>query len=70
VASDGLTDNVLQEEMTRAIRSGPLDTGLQKLTHLAQGRMANDVEGKPSKPDDYTVILYRPRPPKRDKRKT
>ena len=67
VASDGLTDNVLQEEMTKAIRSGPLDTGLQELTRLAQGRMANDVEGKPSKPDDYTVILYRPRPPKRRK---
>ena len=70
VASDGLTDNVLQEEMTKAIRSGPLDTRLQELTRLAQGRMANDVEGKPSKPDDYTVILYRPRPPKRGKKKS
>jgi len=68
VASDGLTDNVLQEEMTNAIRRGPVDVGIQQLTSLAQGRMANVVQGKPSKPDDYTVILYRPRPPKRHKK--
>ncbi|MFQ5634666.1 MAG: PP2C family protein-serine/threonine phosphatase [Gammaproteobacteria bacterium] len=65
LASDGLTDNVMQDEMIGAIRSGPLDTGLQQLTNLAQQRMANDDKSKPSKPDDYTVILYRPKPPRR-----
>lgn len=65
VASDGLTDNVMQDETIGAIRSGPLDIGLQKLTELAQGRMANDEDDKPSKPDDYTVIVYRPKPPAR-----
>ncbi|MBT8445274.1 MAG: protein phosphatase 2C domain-containing protein, partial [Gammaproteobacteria bacterium] len=68
LASDGLTDNVMQEEMIHSIRSGPLDMGLRTLTDLAQGRMANNVDGKPSKPDDYTVILYRPRPPQRNKK--
>lgn len=68
LASDGLTDNVMQEETIRAIRSGPLDEGLKKLTELAQGRMANHVEGQPSKPDDYTVMLYRPNTPKRWKK--
>jgi len=69
VASDGLTDNVMQDETIRAIRSGPLDDGLRQLTELTQGRMANDDDdGKPSKPDDYTVILFRPDPPKRKKK--
>jgi len=68
LASDGLTDNVLQDETIRAIRSGPLDDGLQKLTDLTQARMANDEDGKPSKPDDYTAILYRPAPPKHKKK--
>jgi serine/threonine protein phosphatase PrpC len=69
VASDGLTDNVMQDETIGAIRSGPLDDGLRQLTELAQGRMAHDEDdGKPSKPDDYTVILYRPHPPKRKKK--
>lgn len=68
IASDGLTDNVMQEEMIRSIRSGPLDSGIRKLTDLTQGRMANDVEGKPSKPDDYTVILYRRQVSRRKKR--
>jgi serine/threonine protein phosphatase PrpC len=65
LASDGLTDNVLQEEMIDAVRRGPLDAGLCRLTDLAQGRMANDREGKPSKPDDYTVIVHRPKAPSR-----
>ena len=68
LASDGLTDNVMQDETIKAIRRGPLDDGLRRLTDLAQGRMANNEDGKPSKPDDYTVILYRPIPPKRKKK--
>jgi len=65
LASDGLTDNVMQDEIIGAIKSGPLDVCIKALTDLAQRRMANDGGGEPSKPDDYTVILFRPNRPKR-----
>jgi len=68
LASDGLTDNVMQDEIIGAIKSGPLDVCVQALTDLAQRRMANDGGGEPSKPDDYTVILFRPNRPKRSTR--
>ena len=59
LASDGLTDNVLQEEMVQLIRKGPLDTAIESLTDLAQNRMAHEVDAQPSKPDDFTAVLYR-----------
>ncbi|TDJ44437.1 MAG: serine/threonine-protein phosphatase [Gammaproteobacteria bacterium] len=65
LASDGLTDNVLQEEIVAAIRIGPLDVALEKLTDLAQGRMTGQQADMPCKPDDYSVILYRPNTAKR-----
>lgn len=68
LASDGLTDNVMQDEMIAAIRCGPLDSALSKLTRLAQERMAGQEPGKPSKPDDYTAILFRPLPPPRQRK--
>ena len=64
LASDGLTDNLLQEEIIHMIRSGPLETGVCGLTELVQGRMACHDQGKPSKPDDYTVILFRRQAPR------
>ena len=69
LASDGLTDNVMQDEMITAISSGAIDLGIQQLTDLAQHRMANADDGKPSKPDDFTLMLFRPTGPKRAKRK-
>ncbi|MGI9341805.1 MAG: PP2C family protein-serine/threonine phosphatase [Gammaproteobacteria bacterium] len=69
LASDGLTDNVMQDEMITAIRSGAIDIGIQQLTDLAQHRMANADDGKPSKPDDFTLMLFRPSGPKRAQRK-
>lgn len=63
LASDGLTDNALQDEIIHLIRSGSLETGLRSLTDLVQGRMARDDQGEPSKPDDYTVILFRRQAP-------
>ncbi len=69
LASDGLTDNVMQDEITRAIRSGPIDVGLQKLTDVVRRRMANDDASKPSKPDDYTAIIFRPKRPGRKKKR-
>jgi len=65
LASDGLADNLRQDEIVNAIRAGPLDIAIQTLTDLALGRMANARPGLPSKPDDYTTILFRRPPPRR-----
>lgn len=64
LASDGLTDNVFQDEMAATIRTGPLDTALLKLAEMTQTRMGNPSH-QPSKPDDFTTLLYRRWPPKR-----
>jgi serine/threonine protein phosphatase PrpC len=62
LASDGLMDNVMQQEIVSTIRKGPLDTAIDSLTEIAQSRMDNHKPGQPSKPDDFTAILYRPIP--------
>ncbi len=60
LASDGLTDNVLQDEIIGAIRTGPVADGLAEITALARRRMEVERPGEPSKPDDCTAILFRP----------
>ncbi len=62
LASDGLTDNVMQDEIIEIVRKGPMGDAIKKLTDLAQGRMETELPGKPSKPDDFTAILFRPKP--------
>jgi len=59
LASDGLTDNVLQEEILQLIRKGPLDAAIEGLTEIAQRRMNNEDDDQPSKPDDFTAALFR-----------
>jgi serine/threonine protein phosphatase PrpC len=61
LASDGLFDNLLPDEIVGIIRSGPLDRAVATLVGLAQERMSKPMDGVPSKPDDLTVIAYRPR---------
>ena len=65
LASDGLADNLLIREIIEAIRKGPLNDAIQALTATALGRMAEEQPGKPSKPDDYTAMLFRRPPPRR-----
>ena len=60
LASDGLADNLMQQEIVHAIRKGALEAGIQALTSLAQLRMRGKSAGFPSKPDDLTAMLYRP----------
>ena len=59
LASDGLTDNVLQEEIIDAVRIGSLDQAIERVTQLALRRMRGEQAGKPSKPDDLTTLLFR-----------
>lgn len=60
VASDGLFDNVLPDEIVDIIRTGPVGEAAARLCELAQQRMYNSSAGKPSKPDDFSAILFRP----------
>jgi len=62
LASDGLFDNLFIDEIIDAIRKGPLAKAADRLVERAAARMAGDLpEGQPSKPDDLTIILFRPR---------
>ena len=60
LASDGLFDNLLPDEIVEAVRRGPLDEAVGELVAIAQQRMAAQQGTAPSKPDDLTVIAYRP----------
>jgi len=67
VASDGLTDNVRVDEITEAVRKGPITSALQRLTLEARQRMLGADSGQPCKPDDLTVLLMRRRRPAKKK---
>jgi serine/threonine protein phosphatase PrpC len=69
LASDGLLDNLFVDEIVDIIRMGPLPEAADRLVKKAQARMNGDAKGKPSKPDDLTVILYRPHRSKAPRRK-
>ena len=60
LASDGLFDNLLPDEIVEAVRSGPLEEAVGELIGMARQRMASQNGGTPCKPDDLTVIAYRP----------
>lgn len=59
LASDGLFDNLHIEEIVETMRRGPLKQAAKKLATLAEERMRNRVEGRPSKPDDLTFLTFR-----------
>lgn len=60
IASDGLFDNVLPDEIVEIIRTGPVAEGATRLCQLALQRMYEEDGDKPSKPDDFSAILFRP----------
>ncbi len=60
LASDGLLDNLHLEEIVDRIRIGPLDQALGRLVKDSLQRMIHSAGGQPSKPDDLTVIAFRP----------
>ena len=67
LASDGLLDNLLPNEIVELVRTGPLDRAVGQLAAVALERMnaTCDVSGEnsgptPSKPDDLTIIAFRP----------
>lgn len=61
LASDGLFDNLMTEEIVEKIRSGSLQRGVRELAKLALDRMCRPQPDLPSKPDDLTILAYRRR---------
>ncbi|MHC4715880.1 MAG: PP2C family protein-serine/threonine phosphatase [Planctomycetota bacterium] len=62
LATDGLCDNLYVEEITARMRTGPIEQAAGSLMAEARTRMAEPQQGRPCKPDDLTVILFRRRP--------
>jgi len=62
LGSDGLFDNLHVGELVQIIRKGPLARVAQTLKTRARSRMERPGDGRPSKPDDLTFLLYRPHP--------
>lgn len=65
VASDGLSDNLHLHEIVERVRKGPLERVAQGLQDETLRRMVRPAEGRPSKPDDLTFVIFRPIPPAR-----
>jgi len=63
LASDGLFDNLHLDEIIERIRKGPLARCAERLRADARQRMIAQEPGKPSKPDDLTLIAFRQSPP-------
>jgi len=57
IGSDGLFDNLTQDEIVEAIRMGPLEQAARHLAENCQAHMRG--EAPLSKPDDLTFILFR-----------
>ena len=59
LATDGLSDNLGIDEIVARIRRGPLQRAAAELMAEVRRRMQEQREGRPSKPDDATFLLYR-----------
>ena len=64
LASDGLFDNLYIDEIVDAIRSGPLTAAADRLVARVQARMQGEGADQPCKPDDLTIVLFRPHKPR------
>ncbi len=59
VATDGLFDNLRQQEIVEIMRSGPLSESAAQLAAMARQRMLEPRPEDPSKPDDLSLLLFR-----------
>ncbi|MGH9333392.1 MAG: PP2C family protein-serine/threonine phosphatase, partial [Vicinamibacteria bacterium] len=57
LGSDGLSDNLLTEEIVTCVRKGPLDAASRELLRRATERMEGPDGKAPSKPDDLTFLI-------------
>lgn len=70
MGTDGLFDNLSVDEVVDTVRRGPIGQAADGLAQLAHERMVAPTPDSPSKPDDLSIIVYRPHPPRRDDRST
>jgi serine/threonine protein phosphatase PrpC len=61
LASDGLSDNLHIPEIVEHVRTGALGDSCEELAATARRRMYVPAEDEPSKPDDLTLVAFRPR---------
>lgn len=59
IASDGLFDNLLLDEIKELIRKGPMEEVVDGLLGAARDRMTTPQEGMPSKRDDLSFVVFR-----------
>lgn len=59
VACDGLFDNLSSDDVIETLRTGSLEDSVQRLVARCIERMEKPREGRPSKPDDLTLIAFR-----------
>jgi serine/threonine protein phosphatase PrpC len=59
LASDGLLDNLETREIAERVRAGSLERAARRLAEDSLGRMERAREGRPSKPDDVTFVVFR-----------
>lgn len=59
VASDGLFDNLMLEEIKELIRKGPMEEVVESLYSAASQRMTEPMPGLPSKNDDLSFAVFR-----------
>jgi serine/threonine protein phosphatase PrpC len=58
VASDGILDNLLLDEIVGLLRTGSAATAAAEIGALAWQRMQAPQDGRPHKPDDMTLIVF------------
>lgn len=61
LGSDGLFDNLPTQEILELVRRGSLPEVAAILAAACDRRMRSPDAGQPSKPDDLTFVLFRPR---------
>ncbi|MHC4949010.1 MAG: PP2C family protein-serine/threonine phosphatase [Planctomycetota bacterium] len=61
LGSDGLFDNLRIGEIVEHVRTGALDVAAGDLLAACRRRMCEPDPAHPSKPDDLTFVVYRPR---------
>jgi len=60
LASDGLSDNLYDNEIIEICRKGPIQTASRRLVTECTRCMVNPVANRGHHPDDLTFIMYRP----------
>ncbi len=68
LGTDGLFDNLSVDEVVDIARLGPIGEAADRLAELSQERMVNPTGQLPSKPDDMSLIVYRPQRMRRTER--